>query len=147
MPEKETPEVTPEPAANHPLGANGIRPDGAAATWAKRAQDTLDGFRQMKPGWDSYDADPPNSTAIYWAGKVIETLSRADFEPSRIVPSAEGGIAIVFVCEPKYADIEVFNTGEILAVMSDRKSEPRVWAVAPQDIEGSVERIREYVRS
>jgi hypothetical protein len=45
----------------------------------------------------------------------------------------EGGVGIIFLgSSSRYADIECFNDGEILAITSETNVEPSVW---PVDVE------------
>jgi hypothetical protein len=104
---------------------------------------------QLKNNWDGYGAHVPNETARAAATAVLDCLFARAVEPARIVPTAEGGIGLSFSGKNRrYADIECFNSGEILAVTSDRISEPTVWAV---DVEASldetVERILTFIRA
>lgn len=88
----------------------------------------------------------PNHAAIYWAKRVLAALHEENLEPSGLRPSAEGGVTIFFSQGDYYADLECFNTGEILGVTSDRRSTPVVWELS-EDLPRSLERIREFFRS
>lgn len=91
----------------------------------------LDSFRRLQRGWDSYEAEPPSATATDNAKRVLHALWEEETEArTRLSPSVEGGVAIVFSGpEGKYADIECFNDGEILAITSEGSAEPSVWPV------------------
>jgi len=91
----------------------------------------LDSFRRLRRGWDSYEAEPPSETATDNARRVLEVLWGEDAEArTRLSPSVEGGVAIVFTgLEDRYADLECFNDGEILAITSEGSAEPSVWPV------------------
>ena len=52
------------------------------------------------------------------------------FIPSDILPSSEEGIGITFVKEDKYAIIEIYNTGDILAAYSRGSDNPDIWEVS-----------------
>jgi hypothetical protein len=93
----------------------------------------LDSFRLLRTGWDSYDAEPPNEAAIANARRILQCLwSRPTSAPFRLVPSVEGGVGIVFSGGgKKYADMECFNDGEILAITSEG-SEPTVWTIGEE---------------
>jgi hypothetical protein len=57
---------------------------------------TLDGFRSLKVGWDSYKAEPPSEKAI-GAVRAFLPLLRAEWrEPDRLRPSSVGGIGLTF---------------------------------------------------
>lgn len=74
-------------------------------------------------------ANAPASHTQVFALAMLDLLKNQDFSPTRIVASAEGGIAICFVKGDKYADVEFLNTGEILGVQSDRRSRPVAWEI------------------
>jgi hypothetical protein len=93
---------------------------------------TLDSFRNLRQGWDSYHAEPPSAKAIENARHVLHVLwsSEAALPVRQISPSVEGGVAIVFTGRgQRYADIECFNNGDILAITSDGTTEPSVWSL------------------
>jgi hypothetical protein len=108
----------------------------------------IEAMAGLQDGWDTYDAPAPNATARYYASKVLDHLLKKDLEPARVRPSAEGGVAISFAAfERRYADIECFNSGEILAVTSDRRSEPVVWTVgAEYSLDATIDRILAFIR-
>lgn len=90
----------------------------------------LESFRGLQRGWDSYDAEPPNAMAIDNAKRILRVLWEGDIEVRmRLSPSVEGGVAVVFNGSDKYADLECFNDGEILAITSEGSAEPSVWSV------------------
>lgn len=92
----------------------------------------LHAFRSLQRGWDSYDAEPPSELATTNATRVLHVIwSIGLASPIKaIVPSVEGGISIVFSASgQKYADIECFNDGEILALTSEGVDEPSVWSL------------------
>jgi hypothetical protein len=74
-------------------------------------------------------AEKPSETAIAWASDMLNQLKVDQLPPTRVVASAEGGVAICFVHGDKYADVEFLNTGEILGVVSNRRDRPVVWEV------------------
>ena len=91
----------------------------------------LDSFRELKQGWDSYDAEPPSEAALENARSILRHLwDRGGTNQVNLAPSVEGGVGIIFSGpRSKYADIECFNDGEILAITSEDGAEPTVWPV------------------
>jgi len=75
------------------------------------------------------DAEAPSEAAHNWALVALQQFQEDELAPTRVVASAEGGIAICFVRGDKYADLECLNTGEILAVTSNRYNRPTVWEI------------------
>ena len=65
-------------------------------------------------------------------------MFESEFNPTRIMPSVEGGVSFLFIRDTKYADIECDNDGDIFAGMSDRIGEPILWQVSQEDEEKSL---------
>jgi hypothetical protein len=76
-------------------------------------------------------AEKPQDRAIVLAFAVLSRLEDDMQRPSKVVASAEGGIAICFTKDDDYADIECFNDGAILGVTSNRRDRPDVWEIEP----------------
>jgi hypothetical protein len=91
-------------------------------------------------------AEAPGPIAQEWALIALAQLQSDQFLPSRVVASAEGGVAICFSKGNKYADIEFLNSGEILGVVSNRRDRPVAWEIAatPSDLARASVRIRHF---
>ena len=105
-------------------------------------QDELDRLQGLSEGWDSYGAPPPNENSIEEATKILTLYEHLNLIPARIVPSSEGGVAIVLVRADKYADVECLNDGDVLAATYQGDEEPDVWQVIQP--EATVKRIRQH---
>jgi hypothetical protein len=103
----------------------------------------------LLPDWNSYGADPPSATAAEAAISAVRHLDDMELVPDRIVPSAEGGIGIAFRNGLKYADIEFFNNGEILALTANNGERIEIWPVGQgsEEIKHSLSKIRDYINS
>ncbi len=124
-------------------------PDPSRKTDVVAHLSKLESFRNLRPGWDSYEAEPPNETALENARQVLLFLMDSESSlPVLVAPSAEGGVALVFARDSsKYADIECFNDGEVLAITSEPAQEPTIWPLTP-DEEGfrtALERITTFL--
>ncbi|MFB2969201.1 hypothetical protein ACE1CD_09540 [Aerosakkonema sp. BLCC-F183] len=117
--------------------------------WFFKSIGKLQELENLPANWDSYGANPPNSIALFWGRESLTVLFEMNFPPTQITPSVEEGVGICFIRGKKYADLECFNTGEILAVISDGQGNPNVWEVNPnrEEIKISLERIRVYLQS
>jgi len=115
--------------------------------WLQDSKDKVLRLAALPHGWDGFKAEPPTEEALCWADRVLGLLHNLDFRPDRIDASAEGGITLAFISGNRYADIECFNSGEILAATSNRIDEPDVWEVAASEasIRSTLERLRAYV--
>ena len=100
-------------------------------------EDEVRRFADLPENWDTYGAPPPNSKSINNSLIVIRLLKNWGIVPTRIVPSSEGGIGVVFIRSARYADIEFLNNGDVLAATYVGDDEPRVWEVTefPQAID------------
>ena len=81
-------------------------------------------------GWDTYGAEAPNDVARALARKILDALEADLLPPTRLMPSAEGGIAISFVEGDNRAEIEIYNNREIVAATYSGFSEPRAWELS-----------------
>lgn len=107
----------------------------------------LQELRELPTDWNSYGAEPPNEDSYCWSKVILKTLPEIGLNLTKILPSAEGGIGIVFSRNGRIADIECLNSGEILAAQSDRQNEPEVWEIKPssENIKKSLEKIRDFL--
>lgn len=93
----------------------------------------IDLLTELEFDWNGYGSEPPNSTAAENAKSVIEALVESLEYPDKIAPSAENGIAIYWYHLNKYALIECYNDGTILAGISDRDGYCDSWNVTIND--------------
>src|SRR5881396_551686 len=89
-------------------------PDFQPVSWARRQLDQIEQFGILKRGWDSYEAEPPNDCAKRLAREAIHIVESMEFPPDRVAPSVDGGIALTWSRDGRYANIELFNTGEVM---------------------------------
>ena len=73
--------------------------------------------------------EPPTSDVLAVTRTFLDRLRANAFRPSGITPSAEGGLGIYFEQNGKYADIEILNTGKLLAVRSNLAGQIVAWEV------------------
>jgi len=99
--------------------------------------------RSLVPG----GAEAPTANAQAFASVLLNELQANRIVPTRVVASAEGGVAICFVNGDKYADVEFLNSGEILGVVSNRRDKPIVWAIDPssRELAGAAHRISKFL--
>jgi hypothetical protein len=81
--------------------------------------------------WDTYGAEPPSQGAITTAASIAKAFIEFGLIPDAVTPSAEGGVAICFVRNEKYADVEFFNSGDVMGVRYSSREDPKAWAVLP----------------
>jgi hypothetical protein len=107
----------------------------------------IEHLQRLPMGWDGCNAESPNKNSVIRAQSILVHLFRMKFLPDKVTPSVENGVGISFIQGDKYADIECFNTGEILAVTSDQQCPPQVWEVenSPQEITSALRKIRDFI--
>jgi hypothetical protein len=108
----------------------------------------LEKMRSLGNNWDSYGAVAPNARAIFYAQEILSSLMHRDLHPDRVNPSVENGVTFSFSRGDRYADIECFNSGEVLAVTTDGVDEPDVWSVSvtKEEVSHTIERIRAFLK-
>lgn len=109
----------------------------------KEAQEKLLALMARRDKWEQL----PNQTALDHARVVLDALDEADYAPTRIETSAEeGGFCLSFTGDDgRYADIECFNDGQMLAVTSRFGHETIVWEVDKYDLVETIERIQKFI--
>lgn len=99
----------------------------------------------LQAGWDTYNAEPPNETSRAYAERLLAVLELSSLIPARVLPSAEGGIALTFVASRKRAEIEVYNSGEMVAATYSDQDQLDVWEFAWTEAPATVAKIRVYL--
>lgn len=83
------------------------------------------GLRDLKKGWDSYDADPPTNGAVQGAKDFILASVWLPLPIVTVNPSVVGGIGITYERGKRTVYVEFRNTGSChVAYMGDGR--PRV---------------------
>jgi len=96
--------------------------------------------------WDTFRTERPSQQAITAAAAIAESFISFGLVPDAIVPSAEGGVAVCFLRNQKYVDIECLNSGEVLGVRYSSHDDPRAWDVK-SDIaaDATVQTVSQYL--
>ncbi len=122
-----------------------LRPTGVAAARDHqhdaallRDLQALQSLAALEPDWDTYGAEPPNSTALRPARDALRRLHQVACLPDTIVPSVEGGVAFSFVNGRKHADIEFTNDGEVFVITSTSADDVVVQEFALAELEEAV---------
>jgi hypothetical protein len=97
-------------------------------------QDKLLAMGSLKDNWDTYGAEAPSAESLYNAVDLLVRMEQMSFLPSDVLASSEGGVALSFKSETRYADIELLNSGEVLAVIAEGSHQPHVWEVEKSSI-------------
>lgn len=121
-----------------------FRVQGIDEAWERLTSTAL-----LSSNWDSYGAEPPSPESRKIARRILQLLQKQRVSPTRLVPSAEGGIGIIFWGKSIYADIECLNSGEILTAKYRGKGTPVIQEIGHSDAEliAAIEQIRVYLAS
>lgn len=96
----------------------------------------FDKLKNLRDGWDGYSAEAPSSVAIANAQSLVVEAANLGMSPSRVAPSAMGGVAITFKEWPKKVFVEFYNGGTTHALFSDRSSGEMKTLPVPTDSPG-----------
>jgi hypothetical protein len=83
----------------------------------------LDTFKTLEKGWNGYSAPGPAEVAISNAKLLVETASAEDMIPTRVEPSAMGGVGVTFLAGHREAGVEFYNNGTAHALFADNSAE------------------------
>ncbi len=76
----------------------------------------------LKEGWNGYTAKAPSEQAILLAEKFLDAMRASEVLPTRVAPSAMGGIAVTRKVGVRKVLVELYNDGRVFALFSDRGS-------------------------
>lgn len=105
----------------------------------------LIGLMDLQENVEGDLTEVPAISSIVKAKEFLAKLEQLAFLPSRVVASSGGGVGLVFLTANKQADIEIFNSGEVLAGIYPYDRDTEVWVVSLDDLEYTVERIRGFL--
>ena len=88
----------------------------------------------LRGNWDTYGSEAPSEQSVTAAATIGKAFINFGLIPDAVSPSTEGGVAICFVRNQKYADIECLNSGETLAVRYTSVENPKAWELQPNDV-------------
>jgi hypothetical protein len=127
-------------------GNGGSVPSGPGTAW-QNWFDKLESFAALRDGWNSYTAPKPNELSIRTARQFLEVLQAASYEPTRVAPSAMGGVAITRRAGPRKVFVEFYNDGRVYALFSEPPSGMRMapLQVDPLSFRHFIEEMREYL--
>jgi hypothetical protein len=111
--------------------------------WDKR----LERLRDLGDDWNGYATPAPSNASIVTAKAFLSAVLAMGLEPSRLAPSASGGVGITHKKRSRRAYVEFFNDGDVCVLFSDGESAPRSRRVGPSSLgfKGLSEEIREYL--
>jgi hypothetical protein len=108
---------------------------------------SLDACAALRDNWDSYGAARPSRHSIEATDRFLKRLFAELFMPNRVIPSAEGGMAVYFSSGNKTAYVEHRNSQEVILAMFDDHSDPIIIELTESDADESraLSLIRTYI--
>lgn len=117
----------------------------ASVGWLPAELSKLFELQQLSDVWEEGGASRPNAWAIKVAGYVLSHLAARDFRPSHIDPSTNEGVCISFRNGARYADIECFNSGELVALTSLDDGATEVWELSAGQVGAALDRLSAFI--
>lgn len=87
----------------------------ASASWPQM----LALLQGLKRGWNGHDAPAPTAAAIANTEQFVAVLPGSGLEPTRLVASAVGGVAVTFRRGERKVMVEFLNDGNVHALFAD----------------------------
>jgi hypothetical protein len=109
---------------------------------------------RLPADWNGHGAPPPSPAACALAFRVVDASLAAGAEPSRIVPDADGGVAVYWMSKDtleggahrRLASVGVDNEGMIAASITDRAADTfRAWDITLDSLAQTVRTLLMFV--
>ncbi|HUE73404.1 MAG TPA: hypothetical protein VMP01_21175 [Pirellulaceae bacterium] len=92
--------------------------------WLQRAFEQISAIADLKPGWDSQGADPPDETILQGAVSLLLALHQTGRVPKpHIHPARSGGVQFEWENGPRYFEIELVAETRASFFYSDAASQ------------------------
>lgn len=131
-----------------PSGAGGfVGPEYKQLFRRRLLLDFCQSFRALEAN-EAAEFSPPNADSIDRAWELFCRLNMRHVIPTRILPSPEGGVALCFSRNGRYADFECFNSGSTMVAMSDRRGKVDVFEIDPireEEVDHVIFRIGQFL--
>lgn len=109
----------------------------------------IQNLTKLEVGWDSYDAETPNQTAVDNALKVYKKIKNTTLTLKRVSASVDNGVSFTFTNGDRHGYVECANTGELAAVVGSlNRAEPagiEAWEFTEDTIVETLTRIEQYL--
>jgi len=91
----------------------------ALNSWSEK----LEQMRQLKDGWNRHHAPAPSDLAISNAAMLLEVMAQEETMPTRLAPSAIGGVGVTRRRGGRMAYTEFYNNGTAHALLTDEEND------------------------
>ncbi|HTX40264.1 MAG TPA: hypothetical protein VMD25_00450 [Acidobacteriaceae bacterium] len=99
--------------------------------------------------WNGYGSPAPSKDSIEISRKVLNSLWPESILPDKVLPSADGGVALIFRTDTdNRAVAETLNDHETYLLLYDRQGNSRTltWREAASERQGVILQLREHLR-
>ena len=110
---------------------------------------SLSQLASMLDDWNRYGSPAPSARSIVRAQQVLDSLQSESLPPKRVLPSAEGGVAFVYLSETENrAVIESLNSDEIFILLYDRRGNSKTldWSQSRLAQKSLLRELRDHLR-
>ena len=97
--------------------------DISSPKWIKSLEQTLDNFRTLQAGWDSYGGIPVNDGAIEHAKQFLNNALFSTLDMPFVTPTSCGGVQVEWTRNNKDLEITFLSLTELHYFYSDSNKE------------------------
>ena len=117
-------------------------------SWMQLWMERLWTLSGLSDNWDNYGAQAPAAIALSNASICLQHLSDMDYQPSKLLPSAGGGVVLVFANDKDFATIEFLNSGDSILELR-QKNQKAVIEVVPSltELTAVINRIKQLINA
>lgn len=137
----------PRPSSAPTQVAPGVSVSVSVATDLAAYESWFDKLAATQDDWDGYGSPKPEAHTISTARTILSALLAAQLPPDRIVRSAAGGCFVYISQGLRWADIEVFNDGELIAATHEDKTTVDMWEFTAGALADTIQRINEFFKT
>ena len=115
----------------------------------KRQSKVLSQLSSVPDDWNGYGSPAPSDEAIVVARKILNILWTERLVPRRVLPSADGGVALLFSSSNENrAVIETLNINEAFILVYDRSGNSRTldWPESPKIQHELLLRLKDHLK-
>ena len=88
----------------------------------------------LEDNWDGYGSRAPTRSAIGMADDLIRKCGQLNMLPDTVRASGEGGLCLIFEREGLDGAIEIHESGDIVAVVTEEGRDlPRAWLISDEE--------------
>lgn len=109
----------------------------------------LSQLASVQENWNSYGSPAPTEPSIEKARSILSALESAQLVPSKVMPSAEGGVAFVFMSQTENrAVLESLNSMESFILLYDRNGNSKTldWDDSASHRSNLLDRLKDHLK-